>query len=54
MRCNLFQCAELVMWYVITAPREHVMTAAISRREAKHMHVIRITEQMLLKYLQAR
>jgi hypothetical protein len=42
------------MRYVITAPRELVMTAAISRREAKHMHVMQITEQMVLKYLQAR
>jgi hypothetical protein len=54
MRCNLFQCAEPEMQYVITAPREQVMTAAISGREVKHMHVIQITEQMVLKYLQAR
>jgi hypothetical protein len=42
------------MRYVVIAPRKPVMTAAISRREAKHMHVIQITEQMVLKYLKAR
>jgi ribonucleotide reductase beta subunit family protein with ferritin-like domain len=43
---NLFQCAKLEMRYVITAPREQAMTSAISRREAKHMQVIQITEQI--------
>jgi hypothetical protein len=42
------------MLYVITAPRDAAMVAAISRREAKHMRAIQITEQMVWKYLEAR
>jgi hypothetical protein len=42
------------MLCIITPPREAVMTAAILRRETKHMPAFQITEQMFLKYLKAR
>jgi hypothetical protein len=54
LRCSLFHFAEPEMLYAITASREPVTTAAISRREAKHMRAFQITEQMFLKYHKAR
>jgi hypothetical protein len=51
LRCNLLHFAEpeMLFVYAITAPIGPVTTAAISRREAKHMRAFQITEQMFLK-----